>query len=474
MKRQYKFTALSAVLFCLIGLLYGCTRDNEIIIPETSVNPPATDYSVAIGDEVTFTGQNMHLISKVAFDNQVVNITTEPSNRSQTTLIVAVPDNFEVTQHISVVATYNSVHKLTLSDAFEVVVPGVTTDVSSATIGDKITLTGKNMHLITKVNFGDQVVSFDPNPDRSHTSLMVTVPSTFDITKKVQLSVTYTTHTVNVSNDFEVIVPPVIPTVTTVLEGEVGTGATITLAGTNLNIIKKVMVNGQAYEFTATATSLSFKAPEDIIENLVIDNVVLVYDNVLGDNQELSVSGSVTVKPTPTLPYILWENIELGSHGTENAFFDVTNGRTMTPCDVVEHKEWVTFAMDNTSGAPTARLLNPANIGTNLLNSQFCNGTALNLNDYAIWKEPTQTTPFKKVTDDALIAKVTNGEITNIRDDIGDVKASDIKTNTPTIAAGEVYYFYHKEKFGLIWVKQLNIQTDRKLNTIIMNVYYEK
>ena len=37
MKRQYKFTALSAVLFCLIGLLYGCTRDNEIIIPETSV-----------------------------------------------------------------------------------------------------------------------------------------------------------------------------------------------------------------------------------------------------------------------------------------------------------------------------------------------------------------------------------------------------------------------------------------------------
>lgn len=66
MKRQYKFTALSAVLFCLIGLLYGCTRDNEIIIPETSVNPLATDYSVAIGDEVTFTGQNMHLISKVA------------------------------------------------------------------------------------------------------------------------------------------------------------------------------------------------------------------------------------------------------------------------------------------------------------------------------------------------------------------------------------------------------------------------
>ena len=159
------------------------------------------------------------------------------------------------------------------------------------------------MHLITKVNFGDQVVSFDPNPDRSHTSLMVTVPSTFDVTKKVQLSVTYTTNTVNVSNDFEVIVPPVIPTVTTVLEGEVGTGAIITLAGTNLNIIKKLIVNGQSYEFTATATSLSFNAPEDITENLVIDNVVLVYDNVLGDNQELAVSGKRNCE-TDTYPAI--------------------------------------------------------------------------------------------------------------------------------------------------------------------------
>lgn len=78
------------------------------------------------------------------------------------------------------------------------------------------------------------------------------------------MSVTYTTNTVNVSNDFEVIVPPVIPTVTTVLEGEVGTGAIITLAGTNLNIIKKLMVNGQSYEFTATATSLSSMLPKTL------------------------------------------------------------------------------------------------------------------------------------------------------------------------------------------------------------------
>lgn len=385
MKRLYKFTALSAAMCCLIGVLYGCTRDNEIIIPETSVNPSATNYSVAIGDEVTFNGQNMHLISKVAFDNQMIDITTEPSERSQTSLTVTVPDNFEVTQNITVSATYNSVHKLLLSDAFEIVVPMITVDVHSATIGDKITLTGRNMHLITKVSFGDQVVSFNPNPDRSHTSLVVTVPSTFDETKTVQLSITYTSSTVTVSDDFEIIVPP-----------------------------------------------------------------------------------------APSYPYLFWENVELGCHGTEKAFFDVSSGRTLAPCDVAEHKEMVTFALDNTSSAPTARLLNPANIGTNLLNSQLCNGTALNLNDFAIWKDPSQTTPFRKVTDSELINKVTSGGITDLLQDIGDIQGSDIKTNTPAVTEGEIYYFYHKEKFGLIWVKQLNIATDRKLNTIVMNVYYEK
>ena len=474
MKRQYKITIWTAVIFCLTILLNGCTRDNEIIIPETSVNQSSDDNSAIIGNEVTFTGENMHLISKVTFDDQVVNVTTLPANRSKTSLTLTVPDNFEVSKDITVFATYNSVRKLVLREVFKVVVPTITSDVTSATIGEKITLTGKNMHLVTKVSFGDEVVTFDRNPDRSHTSLQVTVPSTFTATQTVPLTISYTTNTVNVTSTFEVIVPPIVPTVSTILNGEVNAGANIILAGTDLNIIKKVLADNVEYEFTATTTSLTIKTSADITEEIVIKNVVLVYDNSLGEDQKLEVEGSVTVKIAPVLPYLFWENIELGSHGTEKAFFDVTHGRTMTPCDVVEHKEYVTFAMDNTSTATTARLLNPANIGTNLLNSQFCNATALNLNDYAIWQQADHITPFKKAIDSSLINKVINGLITNIRDDIGNVTSSDIKTNTPTVAEGDVYYFYHNGKFGLMWVKSLNINADRKLNTIIMNVYYEK
>lgn len=388
MKRQYKLTVLTAVLFCLVSLLNGCTRDNEILIPETSIDQSPADYSATIGEEVTFTGKNMHLISKIAFDDQTVNVTTLPADRSQTSLTVILPDDFEVTKNITVFATYNSTRKLVLSESFEVVVPPIRTEAASATIGDKIILNGKNMHLVTKVSFGDQVVSFDRNPDRSHITLTVTVPSTFGATQTVPLTVTYATHTVEVRNNFEVIVPP--------------------------------------------------------------------------------------VAPDPVLPYFFWEEIEMGCHGTEKAFFDVVNGRTLSPCDLAAHPTDVTFAMDNTSSITTARLLNPANIGTNLTNAQFCNGIAINLNDFTIWKDPTQATPFKKVTDNTLIDKVKNGEINDILEDIGAINPADIKTNTPTIAQGEVYYFYHKEKFGLLWIKTLEINGDRKLNTVALNVYYEK
>ena len=38
-KRNYTLTtALTAALCCLICLLNGCTRDNDIDIPQTSVN----------------------------------------------------------------------------------------------------------------------------------------------------------------------------------------------------------------------------------------------------------------------------------------------------------------------------------------------------------------------------------------------------------------------------------------------------
>ena len=59
-KRNYTLTtALTAALCCLICLLNGCTRDNDIDIPQTSVNTMGAT-TVQPGETITLTGDNMH------------------------------------------------------------------------------------------------------------------------------------------------------------------------------------------------------------------------------------------------------------------------------------------------------------------------------------------------------------------------------------------------------------------------------
>lgn len=76
-------------------------------------------------------------------------------------------------------------------------------------------------------------------------------------------------------------------------------------------------------------------------------------------------------------------------------------------------------------------------------------------------------------TENALIQKVMNGEITDVKEDIGTLS---ISTNTPAAEAGSVLVFKNtnKDKMGIIWVKAITLGEKKDLNTISMDVYYEK
>ena len=88
-KRNYTLTtALTAALCCLICLLNGCTRDNDIDIPQTSVNTMGAT-TVQPGETITLTGDNMHLISKVYFgDVTTLDIKTPQADRDHQSLTV--------------------------------------------------------------------------------------------------------------------------------------------------------------------------------------------------------------------------------------------------------------------------------------------------------------------------------------------------------------------------------------------------
>ena len=89
--------------------------------------------------------------------------------------------------------------------------------------GEAITLTGENMHLISKVYFGNDI-TIDiktPQTDRDHQSLTVYVPTeVFEETKVVPLAVLYNSvHHLVVCEELTVYIAPVIPTTSTTLSG---------------------------------------------------------------------------------------------------------------------------------------------------------------------------------------------------------------------------------------------------------------
>lgn len=184
----------------------------------------------------------------------------------------------------------------------DIVIPQSSVDrvnITSVTVGDQMLFTGTNMHLITKVTFGTVEAEVNTNlGTRDKNQLTVTVPQQ-EATGKVQLTATYNSNKQLVlCEELEVIVPPVIPTVSTQLSGEVLSGEVIELAGNNLQVIKSIQVNSTAVDIrTKNATSLSFIAPQ--VETATPATVKLIYDNSLGANQTLTVSGQVTIKPVP-------------------------------------------------------------------------------------------------------------------------------------------------------------------------------
>ena len=165
--------------------------------------------------------------------------------------------------------------------------------------GEAITLTGENMHLISKVYFGNDI-TIDiktPQTDRDHQSLTVYVPTeVFEETKVVPLAVLYNSvHHLVVCEELTVYIAPVIPTTSTTLSGEVEPGDIITITGTDLNIVTTLQANEESITMESkNATEITFKAPEVNMDTEF--TITLIYDNSLGNDQKLIVTGKKTVK----------------------------------------------------------------------------------------------------------------------------------------------------------------------------------
>lgn len=212
MKKLNKLVATIVVCCYLLTVMVACERDNDIVIPQTQVDA-ITETSVTVGDEMTFTGTNMHLITKVLFGEVEAMVDTELAKRDRNKLTVVVP-SLEGTQLVELSAIYNTSKKLIISE------------------------------------------------------------------------------------ELEVIVPPVIPAVTSSLPASVVSGDVVELEGVNLNVIKIIKVGDNEVPIRSVdqrGISITFVAPEVSEEASV--SVTLIYDNSIGTNQQLLVPGTLTITP---------------------------------------------------------------------------------------------------------------------------------------------------------------------------------
>lgn len=478
-------TALTAALCCLICLLTGCTRDNDIDIPQTSVHTMDAT-TVQPGENMTLTGQNMHLISKVYFGTQEVKIETPQASREQQSLTVIVPTGvFEDTQVVPLSIVYNSVHRIVVCEELTVyiapVIPATSTTLSGEVKpSDIITITGTDLNIITSVLANTDAVTIT---SKTATAIAFKAPEV-DADTEFTITLVYDN---SLGTNQKLVVPGKIMVKEIVPEGsvtdatkEVEAGKDISIEGTNLNIVSAVRLTATGAEASDInivnpgATGFSFKAPK--VEADTEFTVTLIY----GRSNKEKAAGKVMVKKVAIieLPYHHWEGVTLGAGGTECALFNAVTGKTITPCELFDQQTNVDFAMDATSSA-AARLLNPANINDAFMKAQVCGGTSLSEDgkSYDTLRK-TLKTQFKllntgNATENALIQKVMNGEITDVKEDIGTLT---ISTNTPTVEASSVLVFKNtnKDKVGIIWVKAVTLGEKKDLNTISMDVYYEK
>lgn len=393
MKRimKQKYSLLLTMLYSLVLVFSACTRDNDIDIPQTSVNK-ITETTVNVGDEMTFTGSNMHLITKVTFGETEAEVNLELAKRDKHSLTVTVPALL-VTQKVRLFVTYNTNKKIVLSE------------------------------------------------------------------------------------ELEVIVPPVVPTVTSSLPSSVMSGNIVELEGTGLDIIKSIFLGSTEITYRSKdERSISFVAPE--VETEVSVQVKFIYDNSLGSNKELLV-GTLTIEPLPVIKVLEWKDVVIGGQGTFRSFFDGSTGIIYTPCDLFDNQEKIDFMM-NVSNAGENQFYNPGN-ATNVLKNQLCDGKALGTEDGKDYSKFLAVgTKFRQLTTSgaqgALALKVKNKEIDEITDALFE-GISAPSSNTPkNFTVGDVVWFYNatKDKNGLIEIKEVIAGATPQENTIKMDVYYQK
>jgi hypothetical protein len=241
--------------------LFTSSGDTIITKTQLNLNVLSTVASftspVRPGENVTINGTYLNWIDKVTFakDKMVKTFVSQ----SQTQLIIKVPDDAQTGPLVFHYSGTDSADFQT-TDTLKVTLP-VTTAMSPNPVkpGTNLTITGTNLDLAKKVIFTGVSTPVTTFVSQSATQIVVAVPAT---AKKGKLTLEAASGVQTIStNDLDVV----LPVSTTLSPTPINLGSNLTITGTNLDLVKKVIFTGFAAPVTSfvsqSATQVVVKVP---------------------------------------------------------------------------------------------------------------------------------------------------------------------------------------------------------------------
>lgn len=283
--------------------------DNELNIILPSVAEIADLSEKKPGDEITLTGNDLDLITKVIMPNgDEVEFTVDGDK-----LTFFLPDNISDGSIIVTPASGVEVVFATIGVALpsEVVAEPAT----ELRAGDKITLTGKNMELITDITFPGvtDAVSMD---SQTETEVTVTIPGTA-ISGNLLLN---TQSGVSV----EVAITTQKPVFESFANDAVALAGQVTIQGQNMDLVTKVTFSGGAEvtELSTSAAEVTLTMP-----SMQVETGVLTLTMANGESVETS-SLTINAPEACYIPVLPGEDVEL--KGGEVWIIEVGNSDKLT------------------------------------------------------------------------------------------------------------------------------------------------
>jgi hypothetical protein len=433
------------------------------------------------GTEILITGANLQNAEKVWIGDGEAILKYRVSSKELIAVVTAACNTGSI-------AVANPEGKANSSGNFTITypVPSLTTYPTQGAPNDEVLIEGENLDAVTKVLFGTAQAHIIAQSEKE---LLVQVPFFEEYSVDIALEYSNGTATQSVSttgNVFSIIAdePAVDPNFPLTAEK----GASITITGTNLNLIDAVWFGEYQGAITQrTATHLNITLPFEFTAATTVILKLVYYGT-----REIILSDAfvVTVPVESTIYFWKDRTIYANDVSTPDNFFDAATGTIYTPCDYATLKDHIYFFVSIT--ASSLQLNNPNNsaatthifkCGEDYLPSEKMPN--------AVKFRPLKTT---LAADNSFIEQVKNQTLTEISQEILDAAGVTAATsNTPRYFGagnpstvweeGTVLLFQQYDaggvnvlKVGFIEVLKITTTdpTTDKTSSVKFNCYFQK